>query len=277
MNVIGKCKIGISVVLYNTSVDDIQNLLQSFKLIKSPYKLYIVDNSLSDDQKIFFDEINNIQYIHNPSNPGFGASHNLAILNSIESYHDYHFIVNPDVYFEADVVTPMVEFMQSDPMVGMLMPQILNLDGSIQFLPKLLPSPYSIIMRKLKKPKFLYENFINEYELRIIPADKVYEAPVLSGCFTLLKLEAIKEVGMYDDNFFMYFEDWDLSRRINTKFKTIYFPKVAVYHGYDSGANKNKRLFKIFINSALHYFNKWGYVFDKERNKINLKTLSQFK
>ena len=277
INLIEKSKIGISVVLYNTSTEVIHNLLNSFKLIQSPYILYIVDNSLSNDLKIFFDKINNFHYIHNPSNPGFGASHNLAINNSIQAGTDYHFIVNPDVYFIDDVVTPMVEFMDANPLIGMLMPQILNLDGSIQFLPKLLPSPYSIIMRKLKKPKFLYEKFINEYELRNIPAENVYEAPILSGCFTLLKLEAIKEVGMYDDNFFMYFEDWDLSRRINTKFKTIYFPKVSVYHGYDSGANKNKRLFKIFINSALHYFNKWGYVFDNERNKINLKTLSQFR
>jgi hypothetical protein len=277
MNLVTKYKIGISVVLYNTSNKDVNNLITSFKLIECPYNLYIVDNSPSSDWKTFFEGMSNIQYRHNPLNPGFGASHNLAIKDAIETGCDYHFIVNPDVYFLQDVVSPMAEFMHDNPQVGMVMPQIVNLDGSIQFLPKLLPSPYSIIMRKLKKPKFLYEDFINEYELRNIPKDKVYEAPVLSGCFTLLKLEAIKEVGAYDDNFFMYFEDWDLSRRVNAKFKTIYFPKVSVYHGYDSGANKNKRLFKIFINSALHYFNKWGYVFDSERNKINLKTLSQFR
>lgn len=74
----------------------------------------------------------------------------------------------------------------------------------------------------------------------------------------------------------MYFEDWDLSRRMHQKYKTIYYPLVSVYHGYESGANKSKRLFKIFVQSALRYFNKWGWIFDKERRKVNRKTLKQF-
>ena len=74
----------------------------------------------------------------------------------------------------------------------------------------------------------------------------------------------------------MYFEDWDLSRRMHRHYKTLYFPKVSVYQGYDSGANKNLKLFKIFIKSAMHYFNKWGWFFDKERESMNKKALSQF-
>jgi hypothetical protein len=74
----------------------------------------------------------------------------------------------------------------------------------------------------------------------------------------------------------MYFEDWDLSRRIYSKFNTRYFPKVSIYHGYDSGANKSKKLFKIYLNSAFYYFNKWGWFFDKERKRVNKKTLKQF-
>jgi GT2 family glycosyltransferase len=89
-------------------------------------------------------------------------------------------------------------------------------------------------------------------------------------------MSAVKEVGVYDDRFFMYFEDWDISRRMHLKYKTIYFPKVSIVHGYESGANKDQRLFKIFVKSAIHYFNKWGWFFDSERNKINKKTLQQF-
>ena len=159
----------------------------------------------------------------------------------------------------------------------MMMPQILNLDGSIQSLPKLLPSPFSILLRKIKKPASLYQKFIDEYELRNVPKNKIYDAPILSGCFTLLNLEAIKKVGFYNDAYFMYFEDWDLSRRIHQHYKTIYFPVVSVFHGYDSGANKSIRLFKVFINSAITYFNRWGWFFDPERNEINKRALSQFK
>jgi hypothetical protein len=171
----------------------------------------------------------------------------------------------------------MIDYMNQNNDVGMMMPQILNIDGTLQHLPKLLPNPLSILLRKFKRPQNYYQKFIDKYELRFVEKDKIYNAPILSGCFTLLNLDAIKKVGMYDDAYFMYFEDWDLSRRIHSRYKTIYFPKVSVYHGYESGANKSSKLFKIFVNSAITYFNKWGWLFDSEREKINNDALSQFK
>jgi GT2 family glycosyltransferase len=264
-----------SVVLYNNNFDEISRLLRCLTVSKLE-KIFIIDNSLSIELKALCSP-NNVIYIHNPTNPGFGAAHNIAIKKAILSDSQYHFIVNPDIYYEGDVIIPMVEYMANDATVGMMMPQILNIDGTIQNLPKLLPSPLSILWRKLKKPTRAYQNFINQYELRKVPKELIYNAPILSGCFTLLNLDAIRKVGMYDDNYFMYFEDWDLSRRIHEHYKTIYFPEVSVYHGYDSGANKSSKLFKIFINSAVTYFNKWGWFFDSNRKEINNEALSQFK
>jgi len=263
-----------SVVLYKTNQSDVEKVIRSVKS-NADVKLFLIDNSPTDELKVFEDE--SIIYIHNPSNPGFGAAHNIAIQKAMDSGAGYHFIVNPDVYFEGDVIMPMVNYMESNPNVGMMMPQILNDDGSIQNLPKLLPSPYSIFMRKFKRPSSVYNAFINKYELRFVADDVLYNAPILSGCFTLLRLSAIKEIGMYDDSYFMYFEDWDLSRRMHEKFKTMYYPEVSVYHGYESGANKSSRLFKIYIKSAITYFGKWGWFFDKYRGKINKEALSQFK
>lgn len=265
-----------SIVLFNTDKSELSRVIDSIFRTRINLLLYLIDNSLTDDLKVFLDYNSQIKYIHNPSNPGFGAAHNIAIQKSIEQGVKYHFIVNPDIYFEEDVVSPMISFMENDTSIGMMMPQILNLDGTVQNLPKLLPSPFDILWRKLKKPQKAYEKFINQYELRQVAKEMIYNAPVLSGCFTLLNLEAIKKVGMYDDKFFMYFEDWDLSRRMHQQYKTIYFPLVSVYHGYDSGANKNSRLFKIFLNSAVTYFNKWGWFLDRERVKINKSALSQF-
>lgn len=270
-------KIAVSIVTYNTSHKDLNLLFHSFEKVISEIKIYIVDNSPSNSLKSYFEYKSNVIYIHNPANPGFGASHNIAIDRSIKDKVLYHFIVNPDVYFKEDVVSKMVQYMRSDTKIGMMMPQVLNLDGTVQNLPKLLPSPFSVFLRKLKKPRFIYDPFINKYELRGVQNDLIYEAPILSGCFTLLNIDAIKDIGTYDDNFFMYFEDWDLSRRMHQKYKTIYYPKVSIYHGYESGANKSKRLFKVFIRSFIHYFNKWGWIFDSERKIINKKTVQNVK
>ncbi len=263
-----------SIVLYNNNIELVRSTIRSFSLSKLTIKLFLIDNSISNKLEILANE-KWITYIHNPSNPGFGTSHNIAIKKSIELGSFAHFIVNPDIYFEEDVLSPMVDYMDHNEDVGMVMPKVLNYDGSDQFLPKLLPSPFSIIIRKINFANRFFNEFINKYELRAASNNIVYNVPIISGCFSLVRINAIKEVGFYDDKFFMYFEDWDLSRRINQKFNTVYFPLVSVYHGYDSGANKNFKLFKIFIRSAVYYFNKWGWFFDKNRKQINLQTLSQ--
>jgi len=267
----------VSIVLYNSDSNELEKVIKSIFNTNTEIRLYLIDNSPSDLLKVFQDFDQRIIYIHNPSNPGFGAAHNIAIQKAITEEVNYHFVVNPDIYFKGDPISSMLDFMKKDSTLGMMMPQILNLDGTVQNLPKLLPSPLSIFLRKLKKPVKQYQKFINQYELRLVPEKLIYNAPVLSGCFTLLNLNAIKKVGGYDDKFFMYFEDWDLSRRVHRHYKTIYFPLVSVYHGYESGANKNSKLFKIFLNSAITYFNKWGWFFDSERKKINKEALQQFR
>lgn len=269
-------KITASIVLYMTEPSELKKAVESVLSNVQDIKLYLVDNSPTNDLRIFGNFDSRIEYMHNPANPGFGASHNAAIEKAMEAQSKYHFIVNPDIYFKDDVISSMVEYMENDTTIGMMMPQVLNEDGSIQNLPKLLPTPLSVLWRKIKKPGRVYQKFINRYELRQVPSGMIYTAPILSGCFTVLNMEAIKKVGAYDDAYFMYFEDWDLSRRMHQHYKTIYYPLVSVYHVYISGANKSLKLFKIYISSAITYFNKWGWFFDFERKLINKKALDQF-
>ncbi|MFD2145294.1 glycosyltransferase [Mucilaginibacter antarcticus] len=269
MKVITAC-----IVLYENNVEVLNKAISSVLKTKSDLKLFIVDNSKTDDLRYAM-PVGNIEYIHNPSNPGFGASHNIAINKAIELGSNCHFVVNPDIYFDHDVITPMVNYMQSHDDIGMIMPQILYPDNSLQNLPKLLPNPLWLLRRKIKFPYNCYKKFVSKYELHEVPPGLIYNSPLISGCFSLLNLKVIKEVGGYDDRYFMYFEDFDLSRRIHEKYRTIYYPLVSVYHGYEGGANKNFKLFKIFVQSAISYFSKWGWL-DRERIKINNRALSQF-
>ena len=242
-----------SIVLYNNDTNILLKAIES--ILNSSYfesKLYLIDNSPIDSLKNISND-SRVLYFHNPSNPGFGSSHNFAITKAIEIGADYHFVVNPDIYFNNNVIVQMVEFMSQDDSIGMLMPQIRHPDGKIQYLPKLLPSPWHMVWRKIGKSQNLFQKFINLYELRNIDDSQIYNVPIISGCFTLLNLKAIEEIGMYDDKFFMYFEDWDLSRRIHKRYKTLYFPLVNVCHEYESGANKNIKLFLIFVKSAIYY------------------------
>jgi GT2 family glycosyltransferase len=263
-----------SIVTYNTSYEDIKNLIDS--LTSSVLnKLYIIDNSRINllENRLMHSKI---VYLHNPSNPGFGASHNIALLKSCVEEFDYHFVINPDIYMSPLVVSNMVYRMEIDKSIGMMMPRIVFPNGKIQYLPKLLPTPLTLLGRKLKWPKFFYDELVNKYELRFVDEKRTYSCPILSGCFTLFRLSAVKEIGYYDECFFMYFEDWDLSRRMHLKYKTIYCPDFCVIHEYYSGANKNLKLLFVFIKSATKYFTKWGWLFDNDRSKVNKVTLSQF-
>ncbi len=266
-----------SIVLYENNRKILLNAINSFLGSNTSRQLYLylIDNSPTENLKNITEDIR-VEYVFNPSNPGFGSAHNIAIKKAFEINSKYHLVLNPDVYFDDNVLDILIEYMDDEPNVGMIMPQILNEDGSIQNLPKLLPSPLSVFLRKIKKPDKIYKKFIDQYELRMVPSDKVYNTPILSGCFTIFRNKALKEVGLYDDRYFMYFEDWDLSRRMHCYYKTIYFPKVAIIHKYESGANKSKKLFFVFLKSALVYFNKWGWFFDRDRKRMNKTTLDQF-
>ncbi|WP_312185369.1 glycosyltransferase [Sphingobacterium sp.] len=266
-----------SIVLFKHTYLELRDLLQKLEL-SNVNPLFIVDNSPTDSiREIIESDHLNIQYIHQPSNPGFGAAHNIALKHAIEAGSEFHFVINPDVTIHQDATFSMVEFMKKDSNIGMLMPQILNRDGSIQYLPKLLPSPLSVFKRILNKKFGLYSSFVQKYELHHIDPNRIYDAPILSGCFTLIRILSLNKVGLYDDRFFMYFEDWDLSRRMQESYRTVYYPRVSVIHGYESGANKSPNLFRIFVRSYIRYFDKWGWFTDKKRYKVNRKTLNQFK
>lgn len=266
-----------SIVLFKQTYTEIKSLLDGLDQ-SGINTLFIIDNSpfnaLEKEIKVNHP---NIKYIHQAHNPGFGAAHNIAFKEAMSLGSQYHFVVNPDVLLKDNVVTSLVDFLEDHPEVGMVMPQILNTDGTVQYLPKFLPTPISFYKRILYRKFNLFTSFVAKFELRDVPPDLTYDTPVISGCFTLFRISALQEIGLYDDRFFMYLEDWDISRRMNKKYRTVYYPEAAIVHGYEAGSSKSYGLFKVHIRSIRAYFGKWGWFFDRERSRVNERTRKQFK
>lgn len=263
-----------SIVVYNSNTEFLKLIITKFLSLSSNSKLYVIDNSPHRTNFNFgFSE--GVVYDFVGSNIGFGAGHNKALKMAKDFGSQFHFIINPDVTFDENVITEMLDFASDHSDVGLIMPKILGTDGSLQYLPKLLPSPLSLILRKIFYLLNWPIKFITKYELRNLPDDKVSYIPIISGCFSLLNLKAVGDNAYFDESYFLYFEDWDLSRRITYKLKTVYFPFVSVVHDYQSGANSNLFLFYQFMRSACIYFNKWGWFFDSYRKLVNKKTLNQ--
>ncbi|WP_225876608.1 glycosyltransferase family 2 protein [Pedobacter psychrodurus] len=262
-----------SIVLYKNDVEVLREAIDSFLNTKLEVKLYLVDNSPTDELRVLIAD-SRIEYIHNPTNPGFGAAHNIAIEKAILQDSKYHLVLNPDVYYRKGILEELISYMEANPNTGNVMPKVLYPNDEIQFLCKLLPTPYDWIGRRFNPFKGMVERRNNLFELKFTNYDQVIEAPYLSGCFMFLRVAALKTVGFFDDGIFMYGEEADLCRRlIDGGFKTIFYPRVQIYHHFEKGSHKSWRLTKIGIQSAIYYFNKWGWFFDKRRKAINSDTL----
>ena len=264
-------KLSASIVLYNTKIDELKRVIDSYFTYTGEKQLFLVDNSPTDSLKeiVKIYPNNDIYYIFNNENMGYGKAHNIAIKKSIEQGLSYHIILNPDIIIKKGSLEKLTEYMEQHPEVGNIMPKIIYPDGELQYLCKLLPSPIDLIFRRFIPIKNWKEAINKRYELHSFGYDQIMNIPNLSGCFMFLRTEALKQVGLFDENIFMYLEDIDLNRRIHSKYKTIYYPDATVIHEHQKESYKSKRLLKAHIQSAIYYFNKYGWFFDKERTNIN--------
>jgi GT2 family glycosyltransferase len=268
-------KINASIVLYHNNKEQLNKAINSFLNTDLEVKLYLVDNSVNDDLKKLASIDNRIEYIFNNTNLGYGKAHNIAMKKSIENDVPYHIVLNPDIYFDNDVLENLFNYMESSKDIGNIIPQVRYPDGEIQHLCKLLPTPTDLILRRFIPSKSWKEKRNKKYELRDSGYDKTINVPSLSGCFMFLRTSVLKDIGLFDENIFMYLEDTDLNRRIHKKYKTIFYPEVAIVHEYAKESYVNKKLLMYHIKSAIYYFNKWGWFFDKERDDINDKCLKE--
>jgi len=266
-----------AIVVYKNDLKTLQKTMDSFLNTDLNVMLYIVDNSPSDEARCAC-KSDKIKYIFNGKNLGFGAAHNIAMDQMIEK-SKYHLVLNPDIFFERGTLDSLYAFMERDKTIGLVMPKILGFDGKVQHLCRLLPEPCNLILRRLNL-KYLNALFGAEndnHKLGFTNYDRIMEVPCLSGCFMFIRCGALKKIGFFDERFFMYMEDFDLSRRIHKCYRTLFYPGAIAYHEHTRGSYKKLSLLLRHILSSVRYFNKWGWFFDKERERINRETIDRVK
>jgi len=270
----GNRKITASIVLYKPNIPQTNDAIGSYSP-SAGRELYLMDNS-PEVTKEFADMGNeHIKYHFVGRNIGYGSAHNIGIKTAIEDGSDYHVILNPDILFKTEILDEMSGFMEQNGDVVQIMPKIIGPNGDLQYLCKLLPTPINLIFRRFL-PKTRFSERINDkYVMKNTGYGKIMNVPCLSGCFMFLRTEAVKRHNLFfDERFFMYCEDFDFVRRLHSVGKTVFYPRVSVVHTHTQESYKSRKMLFEHIKSAVKYFNKWGWVFDKERKRVNAETIS---
>lgn len=266
--------LNVSIVLYQPDWQQITLLTEVLLQSKQVCRVYWIDNS-----PVATTAVPNIservEYQHNNNNIGYGAAHNIAIRESIYDDVPYHLVVNPDILLKADALDTMLTFIQQHPEIGCLMPKVVYPNGELQYLCKLLPTPIDVVTRRML-PKRWFKKRNARYEMRASGYNRLMNVPYLSGCFMLFRTQALQKVRLFDERFFMYPEDIDITRRIHRHYLTVFFPHATIIHNHAKASYKSLKMFGIHAINMCRYFNKWGWLFDKERDCFNQIAIREY-
>lgn len=264
--------LNVSIVLYQPSWEQVLALTQSLLKYTHVRHVFWVDNSPNRIDTLPL-QSERVRYIFNGKNLGYGAAHNIAIRESIYDDVPFHLVINPDILITSDTLPTLMSFIQQHPEVGLVMPRVVYPNGELQYLCKLLPTPWNVFGRRFLPQAWIRKS--NErYELRHTGYNRPMNVPYLSGCFMLMRTEAVRRARLFDERFFMYPEDIDLTRRIHRDYLTVFYPHTTVVHQHEKASYRSIKMLWIHIVNMCRYFNKWGWFYDPERKLFNQNTLA---
>lgn len=250
--------LGASIVLYRTLASDVKPLVEDL-LRQGAARVYLVDNGPSGFETFRgWVDSDRVVRIRPGSNVGYGRGNNLAVGESVQ-VHKYHLICNPDIALGSEVLGRLCRLLDDRPDVGLCMPRVFGPEGSNQYLCKRAPRPLDYLSG-LFGPDFWHQRRRARLEMRDSSYDEEMEVECLSGCFMLFRSSVLRALGGFDERFFLYFEDFDLSRRARKIARNLYCPAVHVTHVHAREHGQSLRARLHFMISAIRYFNKWGWL-----------------
>ena len=260
-------KLSIIIVNYNVAHFLEQALLSVYKALKNvEAEVFVVDNNSVDHSlEMLAAKFPQVKVIANKENVGFARANNQAIR---QSSGEYVLLLNPDTVVEEDTFEKCLAFMDATPDAGGLGVKMVN--GQGEFLPESkrgIPFP-AVAFYKLFGLSKLFPNSkkFGSYHLTYLDNDQIHSVEVLSGAFMLMRKKVLDEVGLLDEDYFMYGEDIDLSYRIlKGGYKNYYFPETRIIH-YKGESTKKGSL------NYVHVFYKAMQIFaEKHFSKSNAK------
>lgn len=268
----------VSIVTYRSDRDHYQRTLKSLaraaavaheRLPQLRVVLVTIDNSPGDapaesvgilltrEERACFDDC---RVLASPGNIGFGRAHNLAVAAVAA---DYHIIANPDIVADGDAIAVAIEYLEAHRDVVLAGPVGRDETGSALYLPRAYPSVLVLSARAFF-PRWLKRALrarLNAYELRdrYPPGTHSVDVELLSGCFLIARGDALRRVGGFSEEYFLYFEDYDLSMRMRTAGRIVALPGIGIVHFGGRAARKGLRHVRLFAAAGITFFHSHGW------------------
>ncbi|WP_179346032.1 glycosyltransferase family 2 protein [Winogradskyella ursingii] len=242
-------KLSVIVLNYNVRyflelcLQSVQDALKSIEA-----EIIVVDNSSSDDScEMVKERFPEVKLIENTQNLGFSKGNNIGVA---ESKGEYICILNPDTVIAEDTFIQILEFAKSKSNFGIVGCQLI--DGTGKFLPE---SKRHIPTAKIAFQKMMGKS--DHYYNRNIENDDVGKTDILVGAFMMLRRDVYNEVGGFDEDYFMYGEDIDLSFKIlKAGYSNFYFGKTSIIHFKGESTFKDKVYAKRFYQAMAIFYRK---------------------
>jgi GT2 family glycosyltransferase/lipopolysaccharide/colanic/teichoic acid biosynthesis glycosyltransferase len=251
-------QVDISLVIVNYNVKEfLSNLLVSIDKARAGLKLeiFVVDNNSSDGSIPYLKQrFPEISYIENRENIGFGKANNQAIFRAKGKYT---LLINPDTLIEEDTLRILYEHMENHPQTGACGCKILNPDGSFaDESRRTVPTPWTALGKVLGLSNlFPKSKFFAGYYMNWLDENTASQVPVISGSFMFFRSDVLKELGGFDEQFFMYGEDVDVCYRLTKGGWHIdYVPQTSIIHYKGESTKKDNIDYIIIFNKAMYQF-----------------------
>lgn len=221
-------------------------------------EIFVVDNSSSDGSMEYLQpKFPQVTFIANQDNPGFAKANNQAIK---QCKGEYVLLLNPDTVIGEESLRTLCYFMDEHPKTGGV--GVKMLDGHGAFLPeskRSLPTPWVSFCKLFGLSKlFPGSSLFSRYSLSYLNENKPYKVEVLAGAFMLIRHTVLDETGLFDEAFFMYGEDIDLSYRIvQAGYDNYYIPERILHYKGESTRHGDMKYIKAFYGAMLIFYRKY--------------------
>lgn len=259
----------VSVIIVNyNSKEKLANCLASLEQsdwANLTYEIVVVENNSQDIITDLVAKYQNTKLIKSEVNLGMGGGNNLGIANSSGKHI---LISNPDIIFASDAILKIYQYLVSNREAAIVAPQLLNPDRSLQYSCARFPTVLLPLFRRTAIGRF-FPGFNDRYFMKDLNYSEVQSVDwILGACFMVRRDELFESDKLFDERYFMYFEDVDLGKRAaQNNRQSIYLPSAKVVHDHmrqSARLSWYKAIFldqlaKEHLRSWWKYFNKWGF------------------